>query len=191
MYNEECASIILRTADLTANQTTNIGTADAYLTNMVWSNINLRTVLGAMYDKFDKFALVPVSFQSVTGAATFGNALDDRIVALNIAGLPFTNNVYNSNSKTNVGSAVFNVVKFQTSISISSTPGNILMFTKNQELVNLNIFYQRVSKNGNNPATYDIVQGVSPFPDCIFTFNIYGIDKHDRVADLNSSRMFN
>ena len=63
---------------------------------MTWSNINLRTLLGSMYDKYDKFALVPVAYQSNVGDATFGNSNDDRIVSVNISGLPFTNNNYSS-----------------------------------------------------------------------------------------------
>ena len=186
----ESASLVLKTSDLTAGTTNQIGSADTYMTNMTWNNINLRTILGAMYDKYDKFSLVPVFMQSVTGSASFGTNAEDRIVTLNISGLPFTNNTYNSSTLTNSTSSVLNIVKFLTNSTTSTTSynyGNILTFTKNQELVNLNIFYQRINKNGN--GNYSILT-TSAFPDCIFTFNIYGIDKHDRVVDLNSSRMF-
>ena len=60
MYNEESASLILRTGDLPSNSSNNVGSADLYYTNMTWYNINLRTLLGNMYDKYDKFNLVPV-----------------------------------------------------------------------------------------------------------------------------------
>ncbi len=93
MYNEESASLVLRSSDL-PNGTNNIGSSDQYYTNMTWSNINLRTLLGNMYDKYDKFALVPVAYLSNVGDGTFGTANDDRIVTINIAGLPFTNNNY-------------------------------------------------------------------------------------------------
>jgi len=188
MYNEESASLILRTSDLPSNSSNNIGSSDQYYINMTWSNINLRTLLGNMYDKYDRFALVPVSFQSNMGDATFGSTNDDRIVSVNISGLPFTNNNYSSSSKTNQVSSVIYVTRFLSSSSISSsTGGTVLTFTKNQELVNLNISYQRTSLNGN--GNYNI-NTTAAFPHVIFTFNIYGITKSDRVGDLNSSRIF-
>ena len=64
MYNEECATLVLRSGDLPAPPNNpnpnNNGFSDQYHTNMTWTNINLRTVLGDMYDKYDKFNLVPV-----------------------------------------------------------------------------------------------------------------------------------
>jgi len=188
MYNEESASLILRTSDLTANSTNSVGTSNLYYTNMTWENINLRTLLGNMYDKYDRFAFVPVSFQSNMGDATFGSTNDDRIVSVNISGLPFTNNNYSSSSKTNQINSVIYVTRFLSSSSInSSTGGTILTFTKNQELVNLNISYQRTSLNGN--GNYNIIT-TAAFPHVIFTFNIYGISKTDRIGDMNSSRIF-
>ena len=171
MYNEESASLVLRTSDLPSNSSNNIGSSNLYYTDMTWSNINLRTLLGNMYDKYDKFALVP-----------------DRIVSVNISGVHLTNNNYSTNTKTNQTSSVLYVTRFLSSSSINgSTGGSVLTFTKNQELVNLNIFYQRISLNGN--GNYNIVT-TAAFPHVIFTFNIYGISKTERVSDLNSSRIF-
>ena len=187
MYNEESASLVLRSSDL-PNGTNNIGSSDQHYTSMTWSNINLRTLLGSMYDKYDKFALVPVGFQSNMGDGTFGNTNDDRIVSVNISGLPFTNNNCSSNTKTNQTRSVLYVTRFLSSSSINgSTGGSVLTFTKNQELVNLNIFYERTNLNGN--GNYNIIT-TAAFPHMTFTFNIYGITKSDRVVDLNSSRMF-
>jgi hypothetical protein len=187
MFNRECASLILRTNDLTAGATNAVGSADTSLTNFTWNNINLRTLLGAMYDKYDKFCLVPVYIQSANGSSNFGSLPDDKVCSININGLPFINNNYNFPTLTNQSSAVFNVVRFITN-STTSTPytyGNILTFTKNQELVNINIFYQRINKNA--AGNYSI-QTAFAFPHCIFTFNIYGIPKD--VGDINASRMF-
>ena len=186
MYNEESASLVLRSGDLTANATNTVGTSDQHYTNMTWSNINLRTLLGDMYDKYDKFALVPVAYQSAQAGANIGAGNDDRILSINISGLPFTNNVYNSASKTNQNSSVIYVTRFIVSNSIYGSGGNVLTFTKNQELVNINIFYQRIfPTNGSYNLTTTNV-----FPHMIFTFNIFGVTKSERVPDLNTSRMF-
>ena len=189
MYNEECATLVLRSGDLTANSTNSVGTADARFTNMTWSNINLRTLLGNMYDKYDRFALVPIQFQTITGAG-FASTNDDRCVSINIAGLPFTNNNYNASSKTNQNSAIIYVTRFIANNSSNSiTTGNVLNFTKNQDITDINIFYQRISPDATN-GSYAINQSATSFPHVIFTFNIYGITKSDRVGDLNSSRIF-
>jgi len=171
MYNQECASLVLRVGDLTSGITNNIGSCDANFTNMTWSNINLRTLLGDMYDKYDKFALVPVSYQSAVAGPSIGAGNDDRCVSINIAGLSFTNNVYNSASKTNQNSSVIYVTRFIVSNSIYGSGGNVLTFTKNQELVNINIFYQRIFPTN---GSYNLTT-VNPFPHVIFTFNIYGV----------------
>ena len=188
MYNEESASLVLKSSDLPANGTNNIGNSDQFYTNMTWSNINLRTLLGSMYDKYDQFALVPVAYQSNIGDGNFGATSDDRIVTINIAGLPFTNNVYNTNTKTNQTSSTIYVTRFvQNTFMSGTTGGSVLTFTKNQELVNLNIFYQRIAVNGN--GNYNITS-TTAYPHVCFTFNIYGINKTERTFDLNTSRMF-
>lgn len=188
MYNEESASLVLRTSDLPQNATNNNGSSNSLYTDMTWSNIDLRMLLGAMYDKYDKFALVPVAFQSVVGNAFFGSTNEDRVVSINISGLPFTNNTYNVSTKTNQISSTIYVTRFNNNGSITaSTGGSVLTFTKNQELVNLNIFYQRTSLNGN--GNYNIASPAA-YPHMIFTFNIYGINKTNRIVDLNSSRIF-
>ena len=188
MYNEESASLVLKSSDLPANGANNIGSSDQFYTNMTWSNINLRTLLGSMYDKYDQFALVPVAYQSNIGDGNFGATSDDRIVTINIAGLPFTNNVYNTYTKTNQTSSTLYVTRFvQNTFMAGTTGGSVLTFTKNQELVNLNIFYQRIAVNGN--GNYNITS-TTAYPHVCFTFNIFGINKTERTPDMNSSRMF-
>ena len=173
MYNEESASLVLRVADLPNNGSNNVGSCDAYHTNMTWNNINLRTLLGDMYDKYDKFNLVPVVFTTGQGTTTFGTAEDDRIFQVYISGLPFTNNVYDTNLKSNTNVAICNTVKFVRSNTVTINGGVALTFTKFQELVNLNIFYKRVSPSGTN---YNVVT-TAGFPHSVFMFKIYGIKK--------------
>jgi hypothetical protein len=187
MYNEECATLVLRSGDL-INGSNSVGTSDARFTNMTWSNINLRTLLGNMYDKYDRFALVPISFQTIQGG-NFGAGNDDRCISINIAGLPFTNNNYNASTKTNQNSAIIYVTRFIANNSSNSIlHGTVLNFTKNQDIADINIFYQRIIPDGNN--SFAISNSATPFPHIIFTFNIYGVQKTERVPDLNSSRMF-
>ena len=188
MYNEESASLVLRVGDLPNNGSNNVGSCDAYHTNMTWNNINLRSLLGDMYDKYDTFNLVPVVFATGISNNTFGSFSDDRITQVCISGLPFTNNVYDTFSKTNTSVAICNNMTFVRTASIVVNGGETLTFTKNQELVNINIFYKRVSPAGG--TTNYTVGTTSVFPHVVFIFKIYGVSKTDRVKNLNSSRMF-
>ena len=47
------ACLVLKTSDLTAGSTTNIGSMDTVRKSMTWFNIDLRTVLGDLYDMYD------------------------------------------------------------------------------------------------------------------------------------------
>ena len=123
-----------------------------------------------MYDKYDEFALVPVVAASGFANNTFGSFSDDRITQVYISGLPFTNNVYNTFSKTNTNVAICNNMVFVRNASVVVNGGETLTFTKNQELVNINIFYQRVSPSGTN---YNIVT-TAVFPHVVFMIKIYG-----------------
>ena len=188
MFNAESATLVLRTADLTANTTNAVGTADAFFLNMTWNNINLRTLLGSMYEKYDRFVLVPTQIQSANGSGAFGTTPDDRSCLIFVRGLPFTNNTYNVSTLTNQNYAFVNFLRFNLNATATQqSNGNILMFTKNQELVNLNIFYQRINKNAN--GNYDVIT-TTTFPQMLFAFNIFGVNKTDRVYDLNTSRIF-
>jgi hypothetical protein len=188
MFNAETATLVLRTADLTPNTTNAIGTADTFLLNFTWNNINLRTLLGSMYEKYDRFCLVPTQIQSVTAGGAIGSTGDDLNCLVFISGLPFTNNTYNVSTLTNQNYAFLNFLRFIRGNAVTaSSNGNNLVFTKNQELANLNIFYQRINKNVG--GTYD-VGTTTAYPNMLFSFNIYGVDKTDRVPDSNGSRLF-
>ena len=188
MFNAETATLVLRSADLTAGSTNAVGTADTFLTNMTWNNINLRTLLGPMYEKYDRFVLVPTQIQSANGAASYGGTADDRNCLIFIRGLPFTNNTYNVSTLTNQNYAFIHFLRFNTGATATQqSNGNILLFSKNQELVNLNIFYQRINKNAN--GNYDVVTTVA-FPHMLFGFNIFGVSETDRIPENNGSRIF-
>ena len=187
-HNEEVASLVLLTSDLTANSTTYVGVCNEFRTEMTWSNLNLRTILGPMYDKYDTFCLQCINIFFTIGDGVFGTAARDRQVSINIRGLPFTNNTYDSALKTNYTHGHLNALLLSqagsTQVNRDSTR---LMFSKNQDLANITIFYQSLLKDAN--GTYNL-STASAYPNAIFTFNIFGIEKTDRIADLNSSRLF-
>ena len=196
MFNAECAQLVLRSADLPVDTTNGllssnaVGSTDNFMSNMTWNNINLRTLLGSMYDKYDRFALVPTQIQSINAGTAPGSTTDDRNLLVYVSGLPFINNTYDMTTLTNRNAACINFIRVvASSNTVASSNGIITLFSKNQELVNLNIYYQRITKNvgGNYLPVSSAGQN---YPHTVFCFNIYGVDKYDRIADSNGSRIF-
>jgi len=187
MSNAENASLVLKTADLPFNSTTSVGNTDQYLLNLTWSNINMRTVLGTMYDKYDTFNLCLSSVTTAVAGAGIGVNANDRIVVLNVGGLPFINNTYAAGLKHNTNTAVLGTFTFVPSQSVSQFfySSNVATFGKNQDVCNISINYTRVSLNANNPPSY-AVNTVNIYPDVCFIFDIFGIPKDN---SLNGSRI--
>jgi hypothetical protein len=175
----ECASFVLRTSDAVSN---------AVLTSHTWKNINLRTLMGDMYDKYDLFMLKPIlAATSATPPSAWGLDVNDRITILNISGLPFVNNTYNASTLTSSSSAIFGTLLTRLGgIPTTTNGGSILTFGKYQELVDLTIFYSRFVKNASGNYQTQATVG-NPFPHFVFSFNIYGILKEDvRDSGTNS-----
>ena len=86
MSNLRNAAFILKTSDLTADSITEIGEANQYMTSMTWYNINLRTLLGDMYDDFDIFNLSFNTYTSAVLNGVIGASLDDRQLLVKISG---------------------------------------------------------------------------------------------------------
>jgi hypothetical protein len=165
----ECASFVLRTSDAVSN---------AVLTSHTWKNINLRTLMGNdMYDKYDLFMLKPLlQATAANQPSAWGNSLDDRLTVLNIQGLPFKN-YFNSSTLTTTSSAIFNTLLTRLAgVATTTNSGSILTFGKYQELVDLTIFYSRLTKN--TAGNYQ-TQTTNPFPHFVFSFEIYGIPKEE------------
>ena len=187
MSNLKNAALILKTSDLTADSITSIGEANQYMTSMTWYNINLRTLLGDMYDDYDIFNLSFNTFTSAvvgTGANVMGASLDDRQLLVKISGLPFLNQTYDVAKCHNTSSAYVGSIYLTSAQSSYQTFNgfNVATFGKNQELVNITITYERVI-DGDLPTT------VNEFPASVFFFSIIGIEKDK--ANKNTSRIDN
>lgn len=188
MSNLEKATLILRTCDSTANNALN--------TSFTWSNIDLRTLLGDMYYKYDRFNLNLVNITSsaqvyqytatANGNLTFLNGFpDEAICFVNISGLPWVNQGYNPADLHNTTVAVagtFVVPSTQFTYTSTNYGKTYLIFEKNQDLANITIFFTIIQ--GNIPP---ITPTAYPFPSFGFLFNIFGIPKDPE--NQNGSRI--
>jgi hypothetical protein len=182
MSNHRNAALVLKTSDLTANSITEIGEANQYMTSMTWYNINLRTLLGDMYDNYDIFNLSLNTFTSAVLNGVIGASLDDRQLLVKVSGLPFLNQTYDVAKGHNTSSTYVGSVYLTTTASSWQIFNgfNVATFGKNQELVNITITYERVI-DGDLPTT------VNEFPASVFFFSIIGIEKDK--GNKNSSRI--
>ena len=209
MSDIECAILVLRTCDLTKTGNISGIRADYNISPFTWKNINLRTLLGTMYDKYDLFniCLSAVCSGSILTAANsyrLSSDINDNTVILNMSGLPFINNTYDTRTQhncnqTNIGCYTFpstlittqvNAVNVYTNTPIpgmttytTSNGGNT--FGKYQELVDLTIIYTRIMDNAL--IVHDQVTNSGDFPHVQFIFNIFGIPKDEN--NKNGSRL--
>ena len=144
--NIEHASLVLKPNLLTAGTTNSFGTSNTGRTIYTYSNINMRNILGNMYNKYSKFNLVLKNVMT-EAVNTWGNVGQDQAVTINISGLNFINN-YEVTTKTTTQQSTLTSLLFNPSGSLSVTYTNncvATFITNGPENVDITITYQRIS----------------------------------------------
>ena len=184
MSYQEIACLVLKTNVLTTDGTTNAyGTGNSKLSSFTWTNINLRTLLGDMFDKYDRFMLL---LQNISNALS-GNiaASDDRAILINMSGLSFVNSTYNQKLQSNSGGLIVGPFIFASAATVQSQMYNnfaISTFIKQNDIVNISIYYTKI-KDDSSPTTAS-----TTYPHMAFIFNIVGIEEY-RVKDVMNKRL--
>lgn len=169
MIEKQIAVLTLQSYYLPINSKNSIGSSDTFISDMTWSNINLRTLLGDMWDKYDYFNLALVEISSgITGVNTTGDFLN---VVINMKGLPFINGSYDAKDKLNKNNAMIGTYQFTNTNGNSKTYqcNNVITFRKEQEQCDINIFYTNI--NGILMSSQN-----KSYPNVCFVFNIIGVE---------------
>ena len=174
----ENTTLVLRTADSSSSLSNSVNT---------WNNINLRYLMGNMYDKYEKFNLCLVNISTGASNATLGNSTDDLNVSVNISGLPFINQTYNSSTGNNGSNATITTFQFQRNSCVNQYfyGSNFITFGKAQDLCNITISFSKVSNYGaalSTPVSY---------PNVSYIFSIIGIPNDNDKLLTPQSRMDN
>jgi hypothetical protein len=173
MSNIECSTLFLTTDAGKYN--------DDYHMSCSWENINLRTVLGQMYDKYDVFSLELAWLgQGLTDEALNTEA-NDNLTFIQLSGFPLINNTYNIITNHNTNSTIIGVYQFelgQPSYQHFSNSSKVI-FGKNSDIVNITINLLNNVLKAPSAAT--------EYPIMCYSFNIFGIPKEK--DDLNNTRM--
>jgi hypothetical protein len=89
LYQNEQANFTLSTRILSAGATNTFGTMNATMTNFTFTNVNMRRIIGTLWDKYDKFNLICASYG--TGSVATSMASAQRLQWFQISGLQFIN----------------------------------------------------------------------------------------------------
>jgi hypothetical protein len=160
--NLESAVLILRTSDATTNVNT-------FGSNVTWSNINLKALLGSMYNKYSKFKICLTSYGNYNGNAIAVNT--DRYLQVYFSGFNWINQGYMYSVNGNTNSAMITTIDVAgtagRSINYSSDVGNVF-YMNNQSSVDLTITFARISDN--------VLNNAQNYGNSVFAFVIYGIE---------------
>ncbi len=136
--NKQCATMLLRSCDATIQ--------DAYGASYTWKDVDMKAILGDMYDEYDYFKLSLNTFCCTT-LTTSSYASHDKALCHFMTGLCWENCAYDTNSNTT--KALITTMALQTNTVQSFNPviansENALIFRKHSPVTNINIFYNSV-----------------------------------------------
>ena len=200
---QETACLILNTFDINPSNTVatyfgtttdnQYGTITNNKCNLTWKNINMRQILGTMYDKYETFNLCLYHVSQGVGLAVDNTLLvRNTIVDIRIKGLQFLNNGYSITSRNNTNSAFLTSFILNHSNNGANNSGTltqlinpaIITFGKSADCVDINIDMRSIFNQDYPPIILNTALGTFTF-----NFKIYGIPKRDENIILNGSRM--
>ena len=173
-FDLENASLVLNTYESTMTDNNTINT---------WTNVNLKSVLGDMFDKYETFNLcLSVVNTDVTGTE-MGNGIDGvstRICIMYISGLPFVNQTYSFKKNTLTNEAVLGTLILPLDTTTTSEQyyfgsSSVATFRSPSEMTNITIKLTKIN-NATPTPTYD-------FPEMVFIFDIYGVESKKTFID--------
>jgi hypothetical protein len=171
LYQNELANFTLTTQILTAGGTNEYGTMNSFFSNFTFTNVNMRRIIGTMWDKYNKFNLVCLNVGiGSTATSLSGN---QRNQFFQIQGLQFINCLSTTTSSSFSQSVAytpfFRYVSANTSDSDTfSVPDSLISFRK-PESENVDLAFQMFTANQGGAALNAQMNQFS------FTFAVVGI----------------
>ena len=200
----ETACLILNTFDISTSIDASIykdkvidnqyGTIANNRCTLTWKNVDMRRVLGVLYDKYETFNMYLYQINQSHGfGANATCTANQQLVDIRIRGLQFLNNGYNTISRNNTSSAfltsyVLNLTSNATASLGTVTPmfnPTIITFGKNSDWVDITIDM----KTTFSQVYPTIAAGNMSFGTFIFMFKFYGIPTRQQNLITNGSRM--
>jgi hypothetical protein len=171
LYQNELANFTLTTQILSAGATNEYGTMNSTFTNFTFTNVNMRRIIGTMWDKYDKFNLVCSSVG--IGSTTTTMSSNVRFMFFQIQGLQFINCLSTTSSQTFSQSVAYTPIFRYVFVNKSdsdtfSVPEGLISFRK-PESENVDLAFQLYTANlGGSPLNVQMNQ-------FSLTFTVVGI----------------
>jgi hypothetical protein len=96
LYQNEQTNFTLSTRILSAGATNAFGTMNATMTTFTFTNVNMRRIIGTLWDKYNKFNLICASYG--TGSVATSLSGNQRLQWFQVSGLQFINTLSAINS---------------------------------------------------------------------------------------------
>ena len=170
MSSNQTVLLVLKCSDLTSGQTTAVGYMSTRKTYMTWNNINMRVLLGDMWEKFDNFNISLAQIACDGGGVSGLITTTSLMLNVWLSGLPLVNGFYDTSTKLKSNTALIGCFRNDQYVVNSFNGLNTLTFNKNQEQANISIYYTSVS--GQTNAQLEALGGNYTGP--TFTFQIRG-----------------
>ena len=183
MQTSECATFHLNTCDIlygtalynsntpgdyAGGLSTSLGSINSDRNDFTFNNIDFKTILGTMYDKYDRFN-IKLSCVMVSSSAGFGFAAEDRVLKINISGLAFSNSGYRQIGNSNYTTIGTIILPQATPTYGYFNDDNTFSIYKPMPLNNIRIYLTKL--NDFKPTNV----GGTLYPNLDFYFRIYGI----------------
>jgi hypothetical protein len=154
LYQNELANFTLTTQILSAGATNEYGTMNSTFTNFTFTNVNMRRIIGTLWDKYDKFNLVCANVGIGNTGTTLSQA--QRFMFFQIQGLQFINCLSTTTSSSFSQSVAYMpIFRYQTASSAESdsfaVPDSLISFRK-PESENVDLAFQLFTVNNGGIA---------------------------------------
>ena len=184
MSYQDIACLVLKTNVLPMDGTMNAyGTSNSINTIFTWTNINLRTLLGDMFDKYDRFLLLLQNITNASPTLAPGTSTNDKAFLINMSGLSFINSNYVQKFQSNTGSVIICPYIVSGTNAQSQLYNNfaVATFIKQNDIVNITINYTRIDTDAAVATT-------NAYGHACFIFNIAGLEEY-RIKDFMNNRL--
>lgn len=149
LYQNELANFTLTTQILSAGATNEYGTMNSTFTTFTFTNVNMRRIIGTMWDKYDKFNLVCANVG--VGNTSTSLTATQRFMFFQIQGLQFINCLSTTSIATFTRNVAYTpIFRYTTASSADSdsfaVPESLISFRK-PESENVDLAFQLFTVN--------------------------------------------
>lgn len=117
------------------------GSINQYRTSMTWNAVNMKDILGELYNQYDLFNIELIVFSAAQILGNFGVTDNDRNVIFKMAGLDWVYNTYDTTSFNTKNEAIVGCHRFasQTNVFNASNIRRMTSTFRKNQIVNITI----------------------------------------------------